>query len=156
MLRTETRPVPHDDGSGSFRDVCVQYLSWMLSAFEERDQRLADLARRQPPTREPPGAALVQTLALPGSSRESLQQLESALASGNRRDWQAFAHHFNGVWNARRLALDALLARIARIADWRRLSNVDADAVIEERRRYAQVVAQLPPGVALPDTEPPG
>jgi hypothetical protein len=136
--------------------VCVHYLSFVLSAFEERDQRLADLARRQPSTRDPSGAALLQALALPGSSRESLRRLESALAAHDPRDWQEFAQHFNGVWNARRLQLDALLARIPRIADWRQLSNIDADLVMQERHRYAQVAAQLPQGVTLPDTEAPG
>jgi hypothetical protein len=134
----------------------VQYLSWVLSAFEERDQRLADLARRQSPTREPPGTALLQALALPGSSRESLQHLQTAIASGEQRDWEAFARHFNGVWNARRLALDALLARMTRSADWRLVSNIDADSVVEERRRYAQVAGQLPQGITLPSAEPAG
>jgi hypothetical protein len=152
-VRAAADSASRSEALDGFRDACVQYLSFVLSAFEERDQRLADLTRRQPAPREPAGEDVVRALALPGSSRESLQHLESALASGDPRDWQGFAEHFNAVWNARRIALDALLARNPRSADWRQVSNIDADSVLEERRRYAQVLAQLPQGATLPDPE---
>ena len=34
-------------------------------------------------------------------------------------------------------------------SDWRLISGIDADTILEERGRYAQVLEMLPPGVAL-------
>ena len=42
-----------------------------------------------------------------------------------------------------------LLQTDLRATDWRSFGGIDADSILEERRRYAQVCAQVPPGVAL-------
>src|SRR5262249_33541282 len=73
-------------------------------------------------------AALDDALARPGGSRETLEKLEAALAAGTGTAWREFVQYFHGVWSARRAALDALLGANARIADWRALAGVDADA----------------------------
>ena len=137
----------------------MQYLVWVLAAFEERDQRLADLARTQPSGREPHSAALVQALARPGNCRETLALLEAAAGDATMQApqaWDRFARYFNELWDVRRAALDELLVRNPRIADWRAVSAIDADSVLTERARYAELAAQLPAGaLSLAPAEPP-
>jgi hypothetical protein len=72
-----------------------------------------------------------------------------ASASADRQGWREFADFFNGVWSTRRDELDALLSTNSRTTDWRTLGGIDADSILEERRRYAQVSAQVPPGMSL-------
>ena len=151
-----------DGGAGSggdslapFRRACVDYLACVLAWFEERDQRLADLLQARSgadAARRP----LEEVLARAGRSREALARLEAACAAqpaSSSRDrqqrWREFAEYFNGVWSTRRDALDALLSANPRPTDWRTLGGIDADSILEERRRYALVAAQLPPGVTL-------
>jgi hypothetical protein len=140
---------------GQFRRACVEYLACVLAWFEERDQRLADLLQARFVAADPARRALEETLARRGRSREALAKLEAACAaetasgSADPQGWRAFAEYFNDVWSTRRDALDALLSTNARVTDWRTLGGIDADSILEERRRYAQVSAQLPPGVPL-------
>ena len=150
-----------------FLQVSVDYLVCVLAWFEERDQRLTDLARTLP---EAPGRrALEEALARPGRSREALGKLEAACArslatvaapekAGDAAEhrWQEFARYFSGVWSVRRDALEALLAANPRPADWRAVCGIDADSILEERRRYAQVCARLPPGARLEPAPAPG
>ena len=131
-----------DSGSEAlapFRRACVDYLACVLAWFEERDQRLADLLQARSgatePARRPLEAACADRPAV--SSRDRQQR------------WREFAEHFNGVWSTRRDALDALLSANSRPTDWRTLGGIDADSILEERRRYALVAAQVPPGVTL-------
>jgi hypothetical protein len=144
------------DALGRFRRVCVDYLACVLAWFEERDQRLADLLETRFGAAEPLRRTLAEALARPGGSRDALAKLEAACArtaapgpAGSRQGWHEFAEYFNNVWSTRRDALDALLSGNSRATDWRTLGRIDADSILEERRRYAQVCAQLPPGAAL-------
>jgi hypothetical protein len=147
-----------------FRQACVDYLVCVLAWFEERDQRLTDFARLRLPPAEPARRALDEALARPGRSREALGKLEAACAAANpgdsgrgaRQSWQEFAHYFNGGWSARREAVDAVLASISRVADWRAIAGIDADSILEERRRYARVDATLPAGATLAPPVPRG
>lgn len=140
---------------GEFAETCVEYLVRVLAWFEERDQRAGDLARSRPA--EPAaGGALAEALARPGRSREALEKLERAVAGGSRAAasdpsplWQEFARYFDGVWSARRDAIDDRLAEELRPAEWRAVAGIDADSILEERRRFARVCAALPAGVAL-------
>jgi hypothetical protein len=138
-----------------FRQACVDYLVCVLAWFEERDQRLADLSQARLPPEDPGRRALEGVLARRGRSREALEKLEAAFAAspaggdGAGRSWREFAQYFNGVWSTRRDAIDALLAPNPRVADWRALGGLDADSVLEERRRYARVCAALPAGLSL-------
>jgi len=141
-----------------FRQACVDYLVWVLAQFEERDQMLSDLfhARRNGgdvPTHD----ALNEIIARRGTSREALTKLEAALVSNPTRatgdapadSWRAFAQFFNGAWSTRRNALDELFERKATVADWRVVSGIDADSILEERNRYQRVRAKLPAGIEL-------
>jgi hypothetical protein len=85
-----------------------------------------------------------------------LAKLEAACAgtptpgsAGEQQGWREFAEFFNGIWSTRRDALDALLYTNSRATDWRTFGRIDADSILEERRRYAQVCTQVPPGVVL-------
>ncbi len=147
-----------------FRQACVDYLVCVLAWFEERDQRLTDLW----PARLAPGdaarRALEDVLAGPGRSREALEKLAAALActsaasSRNNalENWREFAQFFNGVWSARRDAIDALLAANTRTTDWRVIAGIDADSILEERARYARVRTTLPAGASLAFPRPRG
>jgi len=143
------------DSLGQFRRACIEYLACVLAWFEERDQRLAELLEMRVGAAEPSRRTFAEALARPGRSREALAKLEAACAgttpsgSAGRQGWREFAEYFNGVWSTRRNALDALLASNSRATDWRTFGGIDADSILEERRRYAQVSAQVPPGVAL-------
>jgi hypothetical protein len=140
---------------GEFADACVEYLVRVLAWFEERDQRAGDLARSRP-GKPAAGGALEEALARPGRSREALEKLEKAVAGGSQAAasdpsplWQEFARYFDGVWSARRDAIDARLTEELRPTEWRTVAGIDADSILEERRRFARVRAALPAGVAL-------
>lgn len=147
-----------------FREACVSYLVWVLARFEERDQTLSELlASRQSPAN---GAAAASTRHLAtlvtrcGTSREALARLEAALAAGEseaaRTGWQEFARFFNSTWAARRAALEEALAEHLAVADWRAVCAIDADSILDERRRFQRIAAQLPRGVELSPTAPAG
>ena len=144
--------------SGAFREASVGYLAWVLSRFEQRDQLLGELitASRTAAPGTPEAsvpAELAELAAREGTSRQALTRLERALSAASAElahaAWQAFGQFFNTLWCARREAIEEQLARLPRIATWRALSAIDADSILEERARYAQVAARLPPGVAL-------
>ena len=153
-IQGDSRAVLTGDSLEQFRRACVEYLACVLAWFEERDQRLTDLLTGSPST-DPTRGALQEALGRHGRGREALAMLEaacagsSAAASAGRQGWQEFAEYFNGVWSTRRDALDALLATNSRATDWRTFGGIDADSILEERRRYAQVCAQVPPGMTL-------
>jgi hypothetical protein len=133
-----------------FRQACVDYLVCVLAWFEERDRRLAGLLDRYDP-HDPTRDALDGALTGPGRSRDALEKLEAAFAahtSGAAR-WQEFAQYISGPWSARREALETLLAGGARTPEWRAVSGIDADVMLEERGRFARVNATLPPGLKL-------
>ncbi len=148
-----------------FLRACVDYLVCVLAWFEERDQRLAELAAALPASGTARNA-LEATLARAGSSRESLARLEAACeraralaqtatpaAAGTagtaEEAWRQFAQHFNGPWSARRDALMALIEGLPGIPAWRAVAGIDADTILEERHRYAQVCERLPAGITL-------
>lgn len=142
----------------AFRDTSVSYLVWVLSRFEQRDQLLAEFIERRRSAAErasddtappEPGAFAAQD----GTSRQALERLESALTAATpdsgRAAWQAFGQFFNTLWCTRREAIEQYLARLPRVAEWRAVCAVDADSIVEERTRYAQVAEHLPAGITL-------
>ena len=144
------------DALWQFRRACVDYLACVLAWFEERDQRLADLLQGRSGSGDPARRPLEEVLARRGHSREALAKLEAACGGSTASDpaarqqlWREFAEYFNRVWSTRRDALDALLAADSRPTEWRTLGGIDADSILEERRRYARVCAHAPPGIAL-------
>jgi len=144
------------DSVGQFRRASVDYLACVLAWFEERDQRLADLLHARLRSTDPARHSLEDALARPGRSCEVLAKLEAACAgatasgsAGRRQEWREFAEYFNAVWSTRRDALDGLLSTNSSATDWRTFGGIDADSILEERRRYAQVRSQVPPGVSL-------
>jgi hypothetical protein len=147
--------VASGDSVGQFRHACVEYLACVLAWFEERDQRLTDLLQARFVPTDPARRALEEMLARRGRSREALAKLEvactgtTASSAAGQQGWREFAEYFNGVWSTRRDALDALLSSNSRATDWRIFGGIDADSILEERQRYAQVCAWIPPGVAL-------
>ncbi|HEX8756070.1 MAG TPA: hypothetical protein VF745_07010 [Steroidobacteraceae bacterium] len=152
------------EATAGFREACVNYLVWVLSRFEECDQTLSELLGSRQSS--PGGAAgvsahhLVGLISQSGTSREALSRLEAALAAGEsdsaRAAWQEFARIFNSAWAPRRAALERALAEHLSVADWRTISAIDADSILEERTRYARVAAQLPAGIELRRKSPGG
>jgi hypothetical protein len=145
------------EATAAFREASVSYLVWVLSQFEERDQTLAELlASRQSAAN---GAAAASTrhlaglISRSGTSREALSRLEAALAAGESAaagaSWQEFARFFNSAWAPRRAALEGALAEHLGMADLRAVCAIDADSILDERSRFARVVAQLPGGIEL-------
>lgn len=139
-----------------FREACVSYLVWVLARFEERDQTLSDLLASRQSASDAAAASARQLGVLitrSGTSREALSRLESALAAGEsdaaRAGWQAFGRFFESVWVPRRAALEGALSEHFGVADLRAVCAIDADSILDERRRYARVVAQLPAAMEL-------
>jgi hypothetical protein len=153
----------------AFRQAGVEYLVWMLSRFEEREQVFHDLLRGRFPTEDPNRRAVEAALALPGTSREALAKLETALGATVDSDsaaapagdslagrsvarWTDFLRFFSGAWSARRDEIDRLFERQAKVTDWRTVSDIDADSIVDERSRYARVKATLPAGIEMSPT----
>lgn len=150
------------DAIALFREACVSYLVWVLARFEERDQTLSELLAARQSLANGAAAASVRHLGTlitrSGTSREALSRLEAALAAGESQaaatGWQEFARFFNSAWTPRRAALEAALAEHLSVADWRAVCAIDADSILDERKRYARVVAQLPAGIELRRAQP--
>lgn len=144
------------DSWQSFRQGSVDYLVWILSRFEEREQTLHDLFRSHSGNDDPERRAAERALEQRGTSREALTKLEAALGSTSGTEaervgrWSEFEHFLAGVWSARRDEIDKLFARQAKVTDWRTVSAIDADSIFDERTRYAKVRAALPAGIELP------
>jgi hypothetical protein len=140
----------------TFRHAGVDYLAWTLGRFEEREQTFHDLLRARTNTDDTDRRAVESALALPGTSREALAKLETALGATSGSDtervgrWTEFQQFFSGAWSARRDALDKLFTQQATVSDWRAVSVIDADSIFDERSRYARVRAALPAGIELP------
>jgi len=156
VLQPDAGAGPTSESLGQFRRACVDYLACVLAWFEERDQRLADLIQARFDAADSARRVFEEVLARHGRSRDVLAKLETACAAtvasgaaGRQQTWREFAEYFNGTWGTRRDALEALLASNTRAGDWRTLGGIDADSILEERRRYALVAAQVPPGVTL-------
>ena len=154
-MQDEAAAAAGGDSFGQFRRASVEYLACVLAWFEERDQRLTELLQTRLRSMDPAWRSFEELLARPGRSREVLAKLEAACAgtsagsAARRQGWREFTEYFNAVWSTRRDALDALLSTDSRATDWRTFGGIDADSILEERRRYAQVRSQVPPGVAL-------
>ena len=129
-----------------FRQACVDYLVWVLARFEERDQMFADLLHSRLAPNDATRRTLDETLACSGKSREALAKLEAALASSpgsGGRPWRDFGEFFSAAWSPRRDAIDQLLERNVRVGDWRVVSGIDADSILEERNRHTRVQAGM-------------
>lgn len=152
------------EATALFREACVSYLVWVLARFEERDQTLSELIAARQSRANGAAAASARSIAplitRSGTSREALARLEAALAAGESEDartaWQEFALFFNSAWAARRTALEGALAAHLGVADWRVVCAIDADSMLDERKRFERVVAQLPAGVQLRHPAPSG
>jgi hypothetical protein len=146
----------------TFCQACVEYLAWVLTRFEQRDQVLLDLGYSHPGG-EDRRRALQDILGWPGKSREALTRLEAALdrisndrspGASPQGPWREFAQFFNGDWSARREAIDDLFGRGATVAEWRKMAGIDADSILDERNRFTRVQAAAPPGVQLRTASP--
>jgi hypothetical protein len=145
------------EATAPFREACVSYLVWVLAQFEERDQTLSELLTSRQSVAGSAVAAsahpLTGLIGRPGTSREALSRLEAALAAGESAaasaGWQEFARFFNSAWAPRRVALEGALAQHLGMADLRAVCAIDADSILDERNRFARVVAELPDGIEL-------
>ena len=123
---------PGDAALEALSAACGEYLGCVLDWFDRRDQRLGELYAH-------PAA---------DSGRMALERLKRAGPA--HQAWPALAAFINGPWDARRGAIETLLASNPRVADWRAFCGIDADSVCQERALYARVRA------ALPSASPPG
>ena len=142
----------------AFRQASVEYLVWILSRFEEREQVFQDLVRNRLAADDPNRRAVETAFALPGTSREALARLETALGATGGNDtatrWTDFLRFFSSAWSTRRDEIDRLFERQAKITDWRTVSDIDADSIVDERSRYARVKATLPDGIEIQASAP--
>jgi hypothetical protein len=144
----------------AFCQTCVEYLSWVLNRFEARERSLVSFCHSQD------GGAgqreLLEILGRPGTSREALERLETALegslegaegeqgiAASVQGSWSDFARFVGSAWRARTEAVDEVFGRTATAAEWRSMASIDAVSILDERSRFARVQAAAPPGIEL-------
>jgi len=147
---------PDGSAAAAFRQACAEYLACVLTWFEQRDRRAAELYPGLP-TGDARRQALEPALAREGRSDEVLERLRTIEARyatptpgpAACAAWGDLAQYMGSAWNTRRNAVDVVLAGGGRVADWRTVSGIDADSILEERSRYARVRATLPAGVVL-------
>lgn len=126
------------------RAAAADYLLCVLGWFEARDQRLSEFLGARTGGDAPARHALLAVLAQPGSSHEALALHTNT--AGLPLTWATWAQFIQTVWNRRREAIDALMTEITRPADWRTIAAIDADSILDERRRFERVRAACPPG----------
>jgi hypothetical protein len=136
----------------AFRAAGIEYLVWILSRFEEREQVFHDLLRKRFAADDPNRRAVEAALASSGSSREALARLEEALSATRADRWSEFLHFFTGAWSTRRDEIDRLFERLAKVPDWRTVAAIDADSIVDERSRYARVKATAPTDMEMSHT----
>jgi hypothetical protein len=134
----------------------IEYLAWILTRFE---QVFHDLIRKRFAAGDPHRQAVEVTLGSPGSNREALAKLEAALgASADAHTtalrWSEFLNFFSHAWVARRNEIDRLFQIQAKVTDWRTVSAIDADSIVDERARWARVKATLPADTELSSNIP--
>ena len=117
---------PAGSAPDAWRQACTEYLGCVLEWFDERDARLLELYDLK----------AVAALGDGGHGREALERLAADSASHSR--WQDLERFINGPWDARRAAVEALLATNPRVADWRAFGGIDADSISRERVLYAR------------------
>ncbi len=127
--------------TSEFRQAAGAYLTCVLGWYQARDRRLEELAARLG-AQDPRCSSFQDLLSRRGDSGEALTLLAADT-------WPALAQFLRGPWSARRDALEDLLGNDARSADWRAITGIDADGILEERSRYRRVLGLLPPGVSL-------
>lgn len=127
------------------RGACSEYLAVVLDWFDRRDARLGELYTQHPAAAA--GRTALAALDLAGRGREALETLTAGAPA--RESWQALARFVHGPWDARRGAIEALLASNTHVVDWRVFGGIDADSVCLERALYARVRAALPSGTGL-------
>ena len=127
--------------------LAVEYLAWVLSRFEARELLFHDLLHKRFAPDDPHRRAVEAALALPGSNREALEKLQSALESGS--GGSEFLHFFTGPWAVRHDELDRLLGAHTKVTDWRTVSGIDADSIVAERTRWARVEATMSTDIEL-------
>lgn len=130
---------------GLLRVACREYLGCVLGWYELRDQRLSRLAVTLGEA-DPRSRTVAELLALPGDAREALDRLATAASHGTSQGWDELARFIRGPWNARRDALERSLD--PRASDWRLISGIDADSILEERARFARLATLAPTGGA--------
>jgi len=89
-----------------------------------------------------------------GDVTSRLAALRSRPAGRADSLWREVLSEFQAGSQARFTAIDAEIPRHPSVTEWRTLSRIDADVIVEERSRYDKVKATLPPGIALSDSSP--
>lgn len=160
LAGTDPQTLAPGSAPEELRQASAEYLACVLEWFEARDERLRELYARRP-SADPERRSVEKMLGGGGSSREALERLERAAgraasetddSSGSRQElrWQELARFIAGPWTGRREAIERALSSNPRVADWRAIGGIDADSILDERRRYARVRQHLPPGTAAP------
>jgi hypothetical protein len=137
----------------------IEYLAWILTRFEEREQVFHDLIRKRFAADDPHRQAVEATLGSPGSNREALAKLEAALGAGadahtTALRWSEFLNFFSRAWVTRRDEIERLFQIQAKVTDWRTVSAIDADSIVDERARWARVRATMPADTELSSNIP--
>jgi hypothetical protein len=137
-------PASAGTASAAWHLPCTEYLGCVLDWFDERDARLAELYARLPA-----GDADRKAVAALGAGGRGREALERLAADDAHRGWQELAQFINGPWETQRAAVEALLARNPRVADWREFGRIDADSIGLERALYTRCRGALPAGSTL-------
>ncbi len=148
---------PAERPDAEFMRACSEYLVFVVGRFNAQDQAHCELLG----PRLPAGAAqdratladLGRTLA---ASRAAIAKLEAAMREGSDEAFvnalRTYLAFYSNVLAGHRHALHHLFDAHYEVADWRAASAVDADAILEERERYARVAGLIPEDIELAPT----
>lgn len=84
----------------------------------------------------------------PDANRSLESQLHAAQAVDAGR-WREFLMAFESQSRRHFSGLGERLRPGVPVSEWRRISRIDADSIVAERARYAEITAALPAGVSL-------
>jgi len=140
-----------------FLRACAEYLVFVVGRFNAQDQAHCDLLGPRLPTSATHDLATLEDLGRTlEASRGAIAKLEIAVRAGSDEAFVAalrtYLAFYSNVLAGHRHALHHLFDAHYEVADWRAASAVDADAILEERERYARVAGLIPDDIELAPT----
>jgi len=152
-VRTACRDALKSRPAPAFFAAAREYLVYIMQRFLAQDAAHIVRLRAVMPATDREAERVLEDLARAlAGLRSALAPLESgADATSACREFVTF---FDAQLSPQRHVLAPLIDRHYTLADWRAVSFVDADNILEEGRRFEAVRAALPPGVSLDVARP--
>jgi len=154
---TATSRPPAERADVEFLRACAEYLVFVEGRFNAQDQTHRALLGLRLPANAAQDLATLEDLGRTlAASRGAISKLEVAVRGGNDEAFlsalRTYLAFYSNVLAGHRHVLHHLFDAHYEVADWRAASAVDADAILEERERYARVAGLIPDDIELAPT----